>query len=602
MKEISVGQALLILLDKYREGDDFNPELCRLYVCGIQNQEDTNKLNTWLHDNVLSDYIVSDDIEIIDSDPARRYFETQLAYNTLNNFLNKINLQDLTDYYDSLMTISNKKVDWNKKLKFKQSLERINEERYRNLGESNRKKLELLIKITYLGQHNVNNKLFSLPMLPIKQYLFGFYSKKNRGRSTKKDNSIGSSNLGILKSTMPIPRNDIAYVDNFWDFTRAPDQAKYDRKAKWVVANFKGKIHPFINSISGTTIAQLRNAKHLANRGKLPFKTQEEFKIFIACFASAMLFTSGAHSFHEILGVFQLPEVKSSFAFLGSEININEGSILLSDNNIVSLNESLNKAIDYNKAILGKRKLHASLPKNEEERSQFFQEEKDKVKIRENINSLLEHLYKSTNKYVADCLSKYIKETTDAVNKLCVVHNISTINQLKIKEQFLKHLKEINFTDAYLGKIQKSQTDDLVLDYNSFSKFVSKEIPKFSNIKSYMQFVLYPDYEKESQEILYRIKKVRNIINQYKGDQKKSLIDNFNRNVDNFVAGLENTILTKKKKESIESDLNLILEKLEKDECKYYEKLSLFKNLRKSNSSLKPLIMEAKSQIKRACK
>lgn len=133
MGEITIGQALLILIDhytqkeaaltaamkqnlgeekqkdmkklqkKYLENDEVLTELKRLYVCGVITADDKSFLFHVTRDDALDKYTINMSDEAINEDPSRRYFETHLAYETLARFLQKIDLKNLREHFDIFM-------------------------------------------------------------------------------------------------------------------------------------------------------------------------------------------------------------------------------------------------------------------------------------------------------------------------------------------------------------------------------------------------------------------------------------------------------------------------------------------------------------------
>jgi hypothetical protein len=98
MLTISVGQALLILMDKYGT----STELKTLYLNGGTNRLTRARIRDLMQHVALSEYQISYDPSVIDTDPSRRYFETHLAYETLNDTLPKLWLSDLLSHAHSL--------------------------------------------------------------------------------------------------------------------------------------------------------------------------------------------------------------------------------------------------------------------------------------------------------------------------------------------------------------------------------------------------------------------------------------------------------------------------------------------------------------------
>ncbi|QEY52264.1 hypothetical protein [Legionella longbeachae] len=96
--KISVGQALLLLLQKYRNEPFKYLELKKLYLAGAKNDDFRTKINEYLKDELLIKYTISLTPESSNHDSSRRYFETQLAYETLVRQLPNLHSKSLSAY------------------------------------------------------------------------------------------------------------------------------------------------------------------------------------------------------------------------------------------------------------------------------------------------------------------------------------------------------------------------------------------------------------------------------------------------------------------------------------------------------------------------
>lgn len=95
---ISPGQALLILIDHYKNDPEKWQNLKNLYLVGIDSSDNEEKINNYLQDSLLSNYVISSTPKDINKDPVRRFFETHLAWETLQCAIDKIELIDLMNY------------------------------------------------------------------------------------------------------------------------------------------------------------------------------------------------------------------------------------------------------------------------------------------------------------------------------------------------------------------------------------------------------------------------------------------------------------------------------------------------------------------------
>ena len=191
---ISPGQGLLLLIAHYKDNAEKVNRLKKLYLCGAETKNDVKKIKKLLKDPVISDYQVSYDMQTINNNPTRRYFETHLAYESLVNGLNKIDRNDLESHFQSLksMVPQDKLVRFEHVLsgEFKESDNNMSKEyadyigkiksghMFNNLSPMDREKIELLAKCAFLGVVNALHV-----QLPLDIYGTGMYSTKNKGKT-----------------------------------------------------------------------------------------------------------------------------------------------------------------------------------------------------------------------------------------------------------------------------------------------------------------------------------------------------------------------------------------------------------------------------------
>lgn len=100
---ISVGQALLLLIDRYQNTDaEKTKQLKALYLKGFKTQADKSLLKEWLNDPTLEEYHVSKAPSVINNDASRRYFETHLSINSSHAALEQAELEQLKAHYQSI--------------------------------------------------------------------------------------------------------------------------------------------------------------------------------------------------------------------------------------------------------------------------------------------------------------------------------------------------------------------------------------------------------------------------------------------------------------------------------------------------------------------
>ncbi len=120
--------------------------------------------------------------------------------------------------------------------------------------------------------------------------------------------------------------------------------------------NFEQLMHPFVNSISGTMLTQLRACNKLLLKGKLEFNNIKSFSSFIKCLVSSMLYFSGGHSLNEFIFPLSIPVVKEAFQDIGNFGETMTIYGLFYHNNEEAFMEALEKSSQYN-LIMTKRSL-----------------------------------------------------------------------------------------------------------------------------------------------------------------------------------------------------------------------------------------------------
>ena len=112
---ITPGQGLLLLIQHYQ--DDFNKvtQLKKLYLRGACDGDSCIDLCSFLlEEPLLGDYELVIDEHSINADPSRRYFETHLAYETLQHQLPNMGLLTLRYYYIDSSALVNQKISKHK--------------------------------------------------------------------------------------------------------------------------------------------------------------------------------------------------------------------------------------------------------------------------------------------------------------------------------------------------------------------------------------------------------------------------------------------------------------------------------------------------------
>lgn len=384
MQTVSFGQALLLLIENHGHDPKITDKLRKMYLRGVQDPSEIKEVYTLFLKCGLSDkYEISCDPDVINEDPSRRYFETHLAFETLSNSLNDLPLEILQLYFDRLHdTLID---EWRDKFdaylngsrsssdnkfaeEYVDAFEKVQtNETYDLLSAQQKQKIILLLKCSWLAVMHAEAKL-----VPLNIYGTGFFAEQNRGRIAKVNAGTLSSqycadkipyfsqHFGLMKSYMPVPRDDISYMSKGFGFIKPVDQNSFNPEAEWPKLNFSGLVHPFSCSISGTLLCQFRFMKKLQNNSELMFDDSSKLTILLKCLTSALLFNSGGHSYNEFFAVLQLREIREAFAFINGFDQIDCLSTLYTGNE-VAFDKALEDTVKFNHCILAKEAFHLKL-------------------------------------------------------------------------------------------------------------------------------------------------------------------------------------------------------------------------------------------------
>lgn len=370
---IPVAQALLILLDTYRNNEKVYGELKKLYLSGAKTPGDKASILMWMKDPALTPYQISYEARVISEDPTRRYFETHLAFWTLHASIKNLVVEDLEGYAgilfglvpkrfhkEAMSVLKGKKVDFGDHYllqEYNDALTKLKSGNYfshftekeRNFSRQEKQKLILLFTIMYLS---VLNASCHSTRFPLNLYGSGFFTPENRGRVDKENIAqVKSHHLGLMKSYMPIPSSDIAYSSTPSTYPRPVDRHDFVEEASWCQDNFNYLVHPFSCSLSGTLLVQFRLLAVMSKAKVNTFLEPEKLANLIKSMTSLLLINSGGHSFHEFFSVLSLPPVSEFFGFIDGFDDFNEETLLL-EGNEQAFDLALDAAIVYNRQLL----------------------------------------------------------------------------------------------------------------------------------------------------------------------------------------------------------------------------------------------------------
>ena len=388
--KISPGQALLLLMKKHKDDPVQLEQLKQWYLSGFEPRYDANgtplvnlpvAFQHMLADPALANYEVSFEKHVINDEPSRRYFETHLAYNTLKENLDGIDSRHLNMHRLELQRIIpsiiqagkldtarwandalDGKVTKDQPNFFKEyatyihSIDDANGP-FKAFTPEQREKVKSIASASMLGVLNAQ-----YGNLPINIYGTGLYADDAKGKVMHGDaESVRSSHLGVMKSHMPLPRDDLAATEQTLDFLKPSDQSSYIDNALWVQYNFAKAVHPFSNSISGTMLCQIRNIEReqRQNQGADFGSNIEKLKQYSQLFISTMLFGSGGHTLHEYTSPLGLPAVTSELTgdMRGRILDLNA---VFRDNN-PGFEVALEETMQYNDQLLVRQGMHQDL-------------------------------------------------------------------------------------------------------------------------------------------------------------------------------------------------------------------------------------------------
>lgn len=380
--QITVGQAILLLIEKYQYSADVRSTLEDLYLNGATSSRQ-RALQGYLQDSLLNDYEIMQTPDAINQDPSRRYFETHLCFETLQVLLEKIDIKQLkamNAYYFSELKRTLKAEDIhqikcvldvkspsetkksNLEKEISDALCRL-ESRKASLKKSDISKIadidkmQLFLHAAFLGIV-LGNTLTRSPLL---QQAISIYHPKNKGRKLKPDNNTASTlNYGILKGHMPLLRNDVARAADPFLYLKPSEQSTFINQATWPQESFGLLVHPFSNGISSTILNQQKVMLQGMQQAPEAFTwLRSDMQPFFSGLIATLLFQSGGHTLHEFVAPFSLREVVDVYQ---KELQIDTSKLslnaLFKDNNTQAVANAFKKTIEYNRLLLNKAKMN----------------------------------------------------------------------------------------------------------------------------------------------------------------------------------------------------------------------------------------------------
>jgi hypothetical protein len=413
---ISVFQALTLLAEKYGAQEYLNDDSAKntlecikhIYLTGTLSSLSRRYVEKLLEDPRLANFDVSATKQDINEDPVRRYFESHLSHNTLATSLDELDILLLhenfhlifalihecdrdefqfaveeeishpyvyrDEYLDALFQLN--KPHSYQSLSPKTISGRLTPE---DILEDRKQKLIMITKCMYasawvntqsLHRHLPLNIYNSRPESP--------YCPLNRGRKKRfsldyPEQYVRPHTRGIMRSYMPLPQGDALFAEEPSNYSRPADQYTFIENSHLATSPlsipkiiFDNQVTPFVGSISGVMLMQLKVMAILVREGDLPFRadsgssTNTQLELYMKSFVSYMLYNAGGHSLSEFLAVLDLMIVQHEFdSLVGfSCITLKQ---LFQDSNESAFDQTMAQTIIYNNHIIQKKKLHAEL-------------------------------------------------------------------------------------------------------------------------------------------------------------------------------------------------------------------------------------------------
>jgi hypothetical protein len=447
---ISPGQGLLLLIQYYNKQNDNDmvDRLKKFYFIGAQNEDEEKEIKKLLNHTLIAaqGFDISYEMEVITKDPTRRFFETLFVYYTLQNNLHLIETEDLDDYFstlDELLTLN-----WENKNHLLEQYKQLINGNYKQ--ESTTIQKEYADYINKLNKHTIFTQFdlqqiekiklmiqSSLPAiilagnfkLPLDLYDKGLYKKENRGVIKKSKSNISTKNIhfGTLLGHMPVPYNHkFLTAHKALPYLKPSDKVTYNEQSQWMKLISKYAVHPFVNSLSGTILAQLRNILELIKQKKAPSfaENKEQFELFMRLYISALIYNGGGHSLFECVYPITIKETQDEFSSISDFKQINMESIFLT-NNTVAFNDSIKKTIEYNNIILLRKKVQEEI--KDEQTIEFFKKNSVEKRLKKELKLYQQELKepnKNDNnielewtKEELEMLLKSVNDTIDIIDK-----------------------------------------------------------------------------------------------------------------------------------------------------------------------------------------
>jgi hypothetical protein len=427
MTKISVFQALTLLAEKYHHDPSNHAKFQQIkyiYLTGVRSSFAQKILEDLLDDPCLTNFEISAAKKDINEDPVRRYFESHLCHNTLAASLDDLDIFLLAENFnfifelihkrqqDLLLAIVEEQIFISNINEYSDGISKLNKSTsYQSLSPTetsgketpedilrDRKQKLIFIAKSMYAIVIINNQVHpdDLPLDLYNERPSSPFNPINRGREERLDidlpyddqeQDVRPHTLGIMRSYMPLPQGDALLAEEPSNYSRPADRYTY-MENRYLSSSphsvpkkmFSNQVTPFVSSISGTMLMQLKIMALLLRRDELPFRAEPgnlrnvQLELYIKSFVSYMLYNAGGHSLDEYLKILNYAVVHEEFEHLVgfSDLTLKN---LFQDKNTVAFDKTMEQTIVYNNNIIQKKKLHDEITeqaKAEEEEEEEY--------------------------------------------------------------------------------------------------------------------------------------------------------------------------------------------------------------------------------------
>lgn len=380
---ITPGQGLLLLLKHHKDDRNTFQNIAKLYLTGADNKtHDLEICDLLLNSPLLKKYNICLNATAIDSDPTRRYFETHLAYETvqanihalpnseliamstrMSKWMHPLSFEKYSQTLSDLVemrTPSSKHI-FKETLQFAGYIQRLSTNTiFTQLPNQERKNLENLIFAIYVGLINSWEKT-NMPLNIYKTY-DQFVNKGKKANHANKT-VLGEHHMGLLKSHMPLGCEDNAFSPTAFSHWKSTVYSTFDPESSYTKACFDQWVHPFSNGISGVLLVVMRMLARLHQEDQSNIwvtRSSENFIQFTRLSIASLLYYSGGHSLYEYMQVLNLAEVQNTFECIG-DIDQMSLETFFYEGNESAFYRALYKTMDYNDHLFALQHVHAEL-------------------------------------------------------------------------------------------------------------------------------------------------------------------------------------------------------------------------------------------------